>query len=362
MLGSVSRAAGVGKNVLAEFRAKNVTFMAGSIAYNAFVSLAPLIVLLVLVVSLLGSGQMESQVAALAKQYLTPAVGGFVDSALRGNRGQTGVSVIGLVVLVWGTLKIFRGLDTAFSEIYESDADNALTDQLRDGLVVLVALTVAIAAIVVASAAFAAFQSLPFLDWLNPLLLVFGLSVAFFPLYYVFPDVDLSPREVVPGVVLAAVGWAVLQGLFQAYLEYTGRTNPSDILGGIVVLLTWLYLSGLVLLVGAVVNAVLQGHATAATGGADGAADGEALREARMDRDEGAVYLRRLRQDLTGRYEGIRPMTAGGTDGRAPMPETGRLDVTERSYTEDGRRVQEVRLKWPVERDAKRAGGERDES
>ncbi|WP_129115660.1 YihY/virulence factor BrkB family protein [Halegenticoccus tardaugens] len=355
MLGSLADAAGVGRAVLAEFKAKNVTFMAGSIAYNAFVSLAPLIVLLVLVVSAFGSGELETRVIALTKQHLTPSVGGFVESALGGESGQAGASVAGLVVLVWGTLKIFRGLDTAFSDIFESEEENALTDQLRDGLVVLVALTIAIAALVAASAAFAAFDSLPFLGWLNPILLVVGLSVAFFPLYYVFPDVDLSPREVVPGVVVAATGWAVLQGLFQVYLEYTGQTSPSDVLSGIVVLLTWLYFSGLVLLFGAVVNAVLHGHATASDeavavgGNGDGRA--ELLEDARMNRDEGAAYLRRLREDLTGRYEGMRPTATDGTKGRRSMPEDSRLEVTERSYTENGREVQEVRLRWPAEPD-----------
>jgi len=33
-------------------------------------------------------------------------------------------------------LKIFRGLDTAFSEIYASTEENSLVDQLQDGAVV----------------------------------------------------------------------------------------------------------------------------------------------------------------------------------------------------------------------------------
>jgi signal peptidase len=37
--------------------------------------------------------------------------------------------VLGVVLLIWGTLRIFRGLDTAFSDIYESEAANPFTDQ-----------------------------------------------------------------------------------------------------------------------------------------------------------------------------------------------------------------------------------------
>jgi membrane protein len=52
----LSDSLGVGRQVAAEFSEKNVSFMAAGIAYNAFVSLAPLLVLLLLVVSVVGGG------------------------------------------------------------------------------------------------------------------------------------------------------------------------------------------------------------------------------------------------------------------------------------------------------------------
>jgi len=43
-----------GKRVFSEFSEKNVTFMAAGLAYNAFISLAPMLVLLFLVLSVIG--------------------------------------------------------------------------------------------------------------------------------------------------------------------------------------------------------------------------------------------------------------------------------------------------------------------
>jgi membrane protein len=214
------------------------------------------------------------------------------------------------VVLVWGTLKIFRGLDTAFSEIYETEAENSLVDQLIDGLVVLVALGVAILATIGVSSAFAAFAGqVPGLGLLTPVVLLAGLVLAFLPMYYRFPDTDLGWRDVLPGTVVAAVGWAALQSVFQVYLAFRGGGSES-FFGGVVVVVTWLYFSGLVLLLGAVLNAVVGGHSTGSPGGVGrGAARDSSDVDARrsLDRDELASYLRDLRERVTGYHEELEP-------------------------------------------------------
>ena len=249
-----------GKQVLDEFRTENVTFMAGSIAYQAFVSLLPLLVLVLLAVSTVGDEQVAAQVTSLTQSFLPRAARTLLGNALDGSTGSTGVSVIGVVTLLWGSLKIFRGLDTAFSDIYDTEAENSFVDQLVDGLVVFVTVGLAIAAAGVATTVFALFEWIPFIGVLSPLLLVISLTIAFFPIYYLFPDMDVSPRETLPGVAVAAVGWTLLQALFQVYVSFSSKTSAYGILGAILLLLTWLYFAGLVLLLGAVVNAVIAGR------------------------------------------------------------------------------------------------------
>ncbi|ELZ28445.1 ribonuclease BN [Halogeometricum pallidum JCM 14848] len=254
--GTVSKAKAVGE----AFREKNVTFLAGSIAYNAFVSLVPILLFFVLVVAFFGTGW-QDQMLAIITENVSPAIGSFIERLFATQASSaTGSSIVGFVVLIWSALKIFRGLDTAFSEIYEVDADNSIVDQIKDGLVVLVSLALAIAAMVAVTSVFGAFGgTIPYLGLLLPFVLALGLVVAFFPIYYVFPDVDVSAREILPGVVVAAVGWALLQGLFQIYVAHS-TAGGTDIVTGIMLLLTWLYFTGVVLLLGAVINAVLGGY------------------------------------------------------------------------------------------------------
>lgn len=48
--------------------------------------------------------------------------------------------------------------------------------------------------------------SLPFGSVVEAVILATGLAVTFYPMFYVFPGVELTWREVVPGVAFAAVG------------------------------------------------------------------------------------------------------------------------------------------------------------
>lgn len=86
---------------------------------------------------------------------------------------------------------------------------------------------------------------------------VFALS------YYVLPDVRQRFRYITPGSVLGTVVWLGASWGFTVYVEHFGRFNATyGSLGGVVVLLLWLYISGLAFIIGGEVNAILE-HASA---------------------------------------------------------------------------------------------------
>ena len=357
----------IGKRVATDFSEKNVTFMAAGIAYNAFVSLAPLLILLLLVISSIGGG-LEDRLLTVAQRSLPGPIGDVIGRIFTRESAATSASIVGLVVLIWGTLKIFRGLDTAFSEIYETTQSNSFLDQLVDGLVVLVALGISIVATVAVSGLFAALSDdIPFIGLLTPVVLVAGLVIAFYPMYYRFPDADLGWREVLPGVLFAAVGWALLQAIFQVYLVFSGSGSES-FFGGVIVVVTWLYFSGLVLLLGAVLNAVIGNHSSGAPGGVGRGAAGKASdteSKTTLESDELATYLRDLRRQLTGHYAEIEP-AAGSTEEydrladnvtvtefegtvrrfRPITPPNDEVMVIERSRQADGERTRAITLRW----------------
>lgn len=237
----------------------NLSLLAAAIAYFAFVSAVPLVVLGVLIATTVGGVALADQVVALAGQFLAPAGEDLIRSAVTARQGAGGVTAVGLVVLLWGALKGFRAMDQAFSVVYGTANDQSLPASIRDAVVALSAVGLGMAATILLGAAVAV------LDWtaggfLGTVALVPTLFVVFLPLYYLFPDVDLAVRDVVPGTALVAVGWTILGSGFAIYAATVAGTSVYGLLGGVLLALTWLYFGALLLLLGAATNAVRSGH------------------------------------------------------------------------------------------------------
>lgn len=241
-----------------EAKRSNVSFMAGSLAYSAFVSLFPLLLLLIIAATVVGGEAFADYVVGLTESYLSPSGQQLIVDSLTKANQRAQVSVLTLVVFLWASLRVFRGLDIAFSILYQTGEKGGLLDQVKDGLVVLTALTLALFGSIAIWVALATVPNLPLGPVLVELLLVPFLTLVFLPMYYVFPDTDLSLREVIPGAVVAAVGWTGLQAGFQFYVAVSDKTELYGVIGGVILIVTWLYFGALIVLVGATVNVVFQ--------------------------------------------------------------------------------------------------------
>jgi uncharacterized BrkB/YihY/UPF0761 family membrane protein len=92
---------------------------------------------------------------------------------------------------------------------------------------------------------------------------VFALvATAFGLIYYFAPDVDQDFVFLTPGSVVATVLWLVGSLAFRFYVVNFGSYNETyGTIGGIMVLLLWLYISALCVIVGAEMNAEIE-HAS----------------------------------------------------------------------------------------------------
>ena len=83
-----------------------------------------------------------------------------------------------------------------------------------------------------------------------------GLALAF---YLLTPENYLTVRQALPGAIFFAVGWIIATKLFQLYVARYDRYNPTYLaLASIIVLLTWMYLTCLLLLLGGKLNAIIR--------------------------------------------------------------------------------------------------------
>ncbi len=258
---SVASARRVGatfREIVITVRDNRISFLAASFAYYAFVSILPILLLTFVLVSTL-RGEELARLVLRRVTTLTPTGSDIIRDALTGSTGRLELSVISFLALVWSAVKVFRSLDYAFSRIYDATNDPSLVEQLRDGIVVFAAMTVAAVLLVVVSIPTEFLSAwLPLGGLLDQVELFVGLLLAFFPLYYLLPPVRVSVLEALPGTVVAAGGWLVLQVVFGVYAEHATRYATYGALGGVLLFVVWLYVAGLLLLVGASVNAVLS--------------------------------------------------------------------------------------------------------
>jgi len=95
--------------------------------------------------------------------------------------------------------------------------------------------------------------------------------------YYLAPAAEQGFRWVTPGAALAVVLWMAMAAGLRYYVTHFADYNATyGSIGGVILLMLWLYGSGVVLLLGAEVNVEIE-HAAAERGAADAKAEGEAV-------------------------------------------------------------------------------------
>jgi membrane protein len=84
------------------------------------------------------------------------------------------------------------------------------------------------------------------------------LFIVFIFLYQVTPNRRLTFKEVIPGSLFSTLGWIVTSVLFAFYVNHWGTyTKTYGSIGGVIVLLIWLYISSIIMLLGGEINATL---------------------------------------------------------------------------------------------------------
>jgi membrane protein len=77
--------------------------------------------------------------------------------------------------------------------------------------------------------------------------------------YYLLPDVEQKFRFITPGSVLGTLVWLLATWGFAQYAGHFGKYNVTfGSIGGVIVLMTWFYISGFIFLMGGEINAILE--------------------------------------------------------------------------------------------------------
>ena len=257
------------RDVAAVARERQISVKSAGLAYHAFNTLVPLVILLLVGVTLVDS--LEPLLSSLESATgLDGAVtdGGLEDATADGNVARTRAALLALFILLWSAVRLFQAVNSAFTDVYgsrrnESYVDAAATVTLVTALyVVLVTatLSVGVALVGVVGVSLSVLIGGFWATAASSALLAALLVAVFLPMYYLFPQPDVSIGEVLPGTVFAALSWTGLAVGFRIYVATSESVALFGVAGAVLLILTWVYLGGLCLLFGAVLNAVLADY------------------------------------------------------------------------------------------------------
>jgi membrane protein len=262
------------KRTVSEFQEDNLTDWAAALTYYGVLAIFPALIVLVSILGLVGESATQPLLDNLgsvapgpAKEIMTNAL-----KNIQGGQGAAGVLfVIGLLGALWSASAYVGAFMRASNAIYDMPEGRPIwkTLPVRVGLTVVLLVLLAITTLaVVLTGGVAekvgdviglgdtAVTVWNIVKW--PVLLVV-VSFMFAILYWAAPNVKQPGFHwVSPGGILAVVGWLVASLAFALYVSNFGSYNKTyGALGGVVVFLVWLWISNIMVLLGAEFNAEL---------------------------------------------------------------------------------------------------------
>jgi membrane protein len=266
---------GVLKRTVTEFKEDNLTDWAAALTYYGILAIFPALIVLVSILGLIGESATQPLIDNLGSVAPGPAQEIFTSAIqnLQGSQGAAGIFfIVGLAGALWSASGYVAAFMRASNSIYDMEEGRPIWKTLptRVGLTLVLLVLLAISAVaVVLTGGLAkevggviglsdtAVTVWNIAKWPVLLLLV---SFMFALLYWAAPNVKHPKfRWISPGGVLAVIGWLIASFAFAFYVANFGSYNKTyGALAGPIVFLVWLWISNIMVLLGAEFNAELE--------------------------------------------------------------------------------------------------------
>ncbi len=247
----------------------NSSQMAAAMTYYTMLSLAPLLMIAVAIAGYVYDDKVAiatliEQVKVATSPAIAEVVSGLISNATQPRSGIL-ASSISLLVLFYGASRVFSQLYETFNEIWQVPAEMRtgikFTVQKRLIGVGMVLLTgILLVGTLTLGSVIAYLENLmhhsypEVTTWLN--LLDRSLSFLLMPfvfalMFWFFPATKITWRDVWPAGVLTALLISASRYLIDFYLRFSSTSEVYGAAGSLVVLLIWIYMTGLVVFFGA---------------------------------------------------------------------------------------------------------------
>jgi membrane protein len=246
---------------------------AAQLSYYFIFALFPFLFFLVTLTAYLPfGGTLESMLEKVSNLMPTQAyqiIKGQLDALV--HRPRPKLLTSGIVVALWSASRGIDAIRSALNLAYEVKESRsfwkvqgiALLITLASAVLVLVAVT-----LIVLGGKFGFWlahrvqiggEYLLIWKWLRWPVTAVIIMLALALTYYLLPDVEQEFKLITPGSVTGALLWLLATWGFTYYAEHFGNYNVAyGSIGGVAILLTWLYISGLIFMLGGEMNALID--------------------------------------------------------------------------------------------------------
>jgi membrane protein len=270
----------VAKRVWSETQIDKVPLLAAGVAFWGLISLFPAMIASVSLYGLVSDTAMVTRQAEAITDALPPDAASLIVDQMRAisARSQDSLSfslLLSLLLALWTSSAAVSNMMSAINTAYDEEETRGYLR--RKGIAVLLSLgaivfvVVAVGLIAVAPVLLDTFVSdqttrtlLQVGRWTGLVLAVMGGTAV---LYKVAPDRD-APRLawVSTGSLVATAAWLVASGGFALYVDNFGRYSQTyGTVAGVAILMLWLWMTALIVLVGAEINAEAEQQTTVDT-------------------------------------------------------------------------------------------------
>ncbi len=248
-----------------------ISVRAMSLAYTTLLSIVPLMVFSFSILKSLGA---RGDLRFILQEFFAPMGGSsdqLTESVLQFVRNMRGdlLGSIGLAFLVYTVVTTIQKVETSFNFLWRVDRQRSFLRRFSEYLAVM---TLGPALLAVALGLLAGAERSPFALWLDAIkplawilsavgkMLPYVIVTVIFTFMYVFiPNTKVNFRAALIGGITSGVVWALVGKVFTAFIVYS--SSMVAIYTGFAVVLTtliWVYLSWLILLIGAQLAFYLQ--------------------------------------------------------------------------------------------------------
>ncbi|MFD1737994.1 YihY/virulence factor BrkB family protein [Bacillus salitolerans] len=259
------------KDLWIQFHEDELAGLSAELAYFFLLSLFPFLIFLITLIGFLPLS--EDSVLDFVAQYAPIESLQIIEQTLEGviQKHNGGLLSFGILATLWAASNGLNAVIRAFNRAYDvKETRSFLVARFMSVLLTVAMIVVIIIALLlpvfgkqIGLFIFSSFGlSESFLSvwnagrWIVSFIVLF---IVFSCLYYFAPNVKLHWKEIFSGALFATIGWIIVSTAFSYYVgNFTNYSATYGSLGGIIVLLIWFYLTGMIILIGGEINAILN--------------------------------------------------------------------------------------------------------